>query len=185
MPGYFLRGVLHALNAFLQVGRVLIAGENGDDAFAAHDFGQFIHHLLAAFDVVNAEGDEAFAGRRIGIERGDRHAVLHGGIDGIGQFVGVGATHRDAIGAREDELFDGFGLLLGVLLVGRAPVDFDGDAVFGAQIFGGLFRADARGLKDRVALGFGDQADGVGFFGEAAGAHTGQMSGITCRPKRR
>ena len=121
--------------------------------------------MLAASDVVDAEGDEAFTRRRIGIERGDGHAVFDSGIDGIGEFVGVGTTHRDAVGAREDELFDGFGLLLGVFLVRRAPVDLDGDAVLLAQILRGVHRADARGLEDRIALGFGDQTDGVGFLG--------------------
>ena len=44
----------HASGPQLQVGRVLIAGQNGDDPLAAHDFGQPVHHRLAAFDIVDA-----------------------------------------------------------------------------------------------------------------------------------
>jgi len=68
MPGYFWR-VADALGALLEVGRVLIAGENGDVALAAHDLGQFIHDLGAALLVVDRVGDETLAVGRVGIER--------------------------------------------------------------------------------------------------------------------
>jgi hypothetical protein len=52
-----------------------------------------------------------------------------GFVDGVGHFVGVGATDDDAVGPVEQELFDELGLFLRVLFVGRAPVDLDRDAV--------------------------------------------------------
>ncbi len=135
--GIFFGGVLCTLRPLLEVRRILIPGENGDNALAAHDFGQFIHDLLPALHIVNAEGDKAFAGGRIGIERGNGHTILHRGIDGVGELVGVGTTDRNAVGAGEDELLDGFGLLLRIFLVWCAPIDFDGDAVISGR---GLWR---------------------------------------------
>src|SRR5205814_918454 len=134
----FLRGVLHALNTLLQVRRVLVAGQNRNDTFAAHEFGQLVHHLFAAFHIVDGVGDETFAVRRVGVEGGDRNAVFDRRIDGVGQFVGVRATDGDTVGAGEDELFNGLGLFLGVLFIGRAPVDFDYHAVFLAEVAGGV-----------------------------------------------
>lgn len=154
--GKFRGGVLHTLNPFLQVGCVLVARQNGDDSLPSHRFSQFFHHLLAALYVVDGVGDEAFAGGRIGIERGDRNPIFHGGIDGVGEFVGVRTTDGDAAGAAQNELFNRFGLLLRVLFIRGAPIDFNVDIVFLAQLFRGLFRADTRRLEYRVALRFGD-----------------------------
>jgi len=71
------------------LGAFLVAGEDGDGAFAVHDFGQLGHDLLAAFFIVNAIGREAFALGRVGIEGDHRHAVVDGFVDGIREFVGV------------------------------------------------------------------------------------------------
>src|SRR6266545_7143370 len=128
------RDVFHALNALLEVRRILIVGKDGDGALAAHQLRQFIYHLFAAFYIVDGIGNKPFAVRRVGVEGGHRNAVLHRGIDGVGQFVGVRATDSDAVRADQSELFDGFGLFLGVLFIGRAPVYLDVDAVFFAQV---------------------------------------------------
>ena len=76
--GVFLRGLPDALDAFLKVGRVLVAGQNGHHALAPHQLRQLLHHLLAAFNVVDGIGDKPFAVGRVGIERGHRDAVLDG-----------------------------------------------------------------------------------------------------------
>ena len=130
--GIFLGGLTDTGDALLKVRGVLIAGEDRNYAAAVHDFGEFIHCLLAASDIINAVGDEAFGSGCVGIERGDRYAVVDGGVDRIGQFVSVGAGDCDAFGAREYELFDGFSLFLGVFFVGGAPIDFDVKVEFGA-----------------------------------------------------
>src|ERR1051326_7893894 len=60
----FPGGTFRALDPLLQVGRVWIPGEDGHHTFPAHNPGQLIHDLFAAFDIIHAESDETFAGRR-------------------------------------------------------------------------------------------------------------------------
>ena len=54
-----------ALHAFLQVRRVLVSSENGNDAFVVHHFRQFRHRLMTAIDVVGTENGKAFALRSV------------------------------------------------------------------------------------------------------------------------
>ena len=56
------------------------------------------------------------------------------------------------MGSGKHQLLDGLGLLLGVLLVWSAPVDFDVDVVFGGEILRGLLGADASRLEHWIAL---------------------------------
>ena len=130
-----------------------------------HDLREFGHRLDAAIEVIHAVVHKALGGGSVGVEGRDGHAVVDGMVDGVGELVGVGATHGEPLGAGEHELLDGLGLLLGVLLVGRAPVDLDVQAALGADFPGGVLGADAGGLKDGVALGFGDQSNGDGAGG--------------------
>src|SRR5207247_6249548 len=71
----FLRGVLHALNTLLQVRRVLVAGQNRNDTFAAHVFGQLVHHLFDEFHIFDGLGYVKFDVLRVVYEVVARHAV--------------------------------------------------------------------------------------------------------------
>src|SRR5690606_31491230 len=84
----------------------------------------------------------------------------------VGQLVRVRTTHSDSIRAAQDELLNRLRLLLRVLLVWRAPINFDLDVVFRAEVFRGLLRADARRLENRIALRLRDKTDGVFVFGK-------------------
>ena len=53
-------------------------------------------------------------------------------------------------------MLDGLGLFLGVFLVGGAPVDFDGQFVFGTEFLGGVNGTDAAAtVAARVSSGAG------------------------------
>jgi hypothetical protein len=56
-------------------------------------------------------------------------------------------------------LFDRFSLFLGVLFVGRAPVEFDVEIVLFAQVARRILGADTGGLENRVALRFRDHTE--------------------------
>ena len=87
-----------------------------------------------------------------------------GFIDGVGQLGGVGATDDDAISAGQEELLDELGLFLRVLFIGRAPVNFDFEAVLGAQVTRSIVRSDACRFEKGIALGLGNHAEGVAFL---------------------
>ena len=149
-PGF--GGGAEAGGALLQVLRVGVAVDGGDGALAAHDFREFHEGLLTAFEVVDADAHEAAAAGGVAGEGDDGDALTVSFVDGVGEFVGIGAGDDDAVGASEEELLDVFGLALRVFFVRCAPVDFDLDAVLGAQLAGGVLGSGARGEEEHVAL---------------------------------
>ena len=100
--------------------------------FAIYEKGAkgFIHHLFAALDIIDAEGNEALAGRGIGIKRGNRDTIVNRRVDGVSELVSIRATYGNAIRTAKSELFDGLRLFLGILFVGRAPIDLNCNSVF-------------------------------------------------------
>ena len=115
--------------------------------------------MCAALNIIDSIGDKALGGGRVGVKSRHRDTIVNGRIDGVGQFIGVGAGDGNAFRASEDELLNGFSLFLGVLFVGRAPVDLDVKIEFSAQLFRRILGADAGGLEDGVALRFSDEAN--------------------------
>ena len=60
-----------------------------------------------------------------------------------------------------DELLDELGLPLGVLLIRGAPIDFDFDAVPGAEFLRGILCTGAGSEEKHVALRLGNHAEGI------------------------
>ena len=81
--------------------------------------------MYAALNIIDSIGDKAFRRGGVGVKSCHWYTIIDGRIDGVGQFIGVGAGDGNAFSASEDELLNGFSLFLSVLFVGRAPVDLD------------------------------------------------------------
>ena len=64
-----------------------------------------------------------------------------------------------------------FRLFLGVLFIRRAPVNFNGDAIFGAKIAGCIVRTGVRRFKEWIALRFRNHSQRVGFLPESRWGH--------------
>src|SRR5205814_1554468 len=90
----------------------------------------------------------------------DDAAEFDGFVDSWSADVGVAARDGNALRATAGELLDGLGLLLGVLVGRRLPIDADFDTVLRAEFLRRGLCTGIRRLKDRVRLAFGDQPDG-------------------------
>ncbi len=157
--------IADAFGTGLEIGCGLVSGEDDHVAFIAHEFGEFLSDADAAGKVVSAIEGEALGFGGVGIEAHDGNAGGDRFIDGRGENVGVGATDGDSGDAGARELFNGLGLLLGILFRRGLDVDFDIDAVLCAKFLGGVLGSLMSGLEDRVALAFGDNAENEFWFG--------------------
>ncbi len=156
--GFFQR----AADAVLDVGRVLIAAGNGHHVLARPELlGQLAHDRVARADVVGAVKAESLAPRGVGIEAHHRHALLDGRVDGRRGRIGHRAADADAVHALRDELLDELDLFLGVLFVGRLPVDLDAARPASCSGRGRRLPRHAGGLENRVRLVLGDQGEDV------------------------
>ena len=101
-PRVFFGLFADASNALLQIGRILVAGQNGDDPLASQNSGQFAHHLFTAQAVIHAVANQSLGGGRIRIKGDHGHSITHRFVDGVGHLVGIAATDGNSIRTRQD-----------------------------------------------------------------------------------
>ena len=159
MPFGLGRLGLDPLDAAAQVGRVLIAGEDGHLPLAVQQLGELLHDLLTDAEVVDAVVGEALRLRRVAVEGHDRHAARHRVVDGAGQLAGVRAGDEDGVGPFVHRLGDPLRLNLAVLDRRSQPDDLDGDADLGREIAGRRLGAAPGREEDRVGRALGDHRD--------------------------
>ena len=153
------RSLLDAFDAFAQVGRVLVAGQDRDRSRVPHLLRELFHHRLTRLHVVNAVEGEAFRLRGVAVEGHHRHAASDRVVDRAVDFSGIGAGDEDRVGAFIDRLGDALGLDLAVFGRRRQPGDLHRHAVLLRQLLGRGFRAGPRRQEHRIGRALRDHRD--------------------------